>query len=349
MATILSLLGCLAIAAGTARASIGVFVGEPFGSFGTMLPTGHTSLYLDHICVASPTTFRPCRPGEFGAVLSRYHDLRPSTLDWYATPVLPFLYGVEDLADVPAFVTPQTVLDVRERYRRDHLQAFLPVSLDPGQIQGRKQSGEWGEGVGSAFDRRLFLYEIDTTPAQDAELLVWLNGLSDRRRYSLLHANCANFAADAVNLLYPQAIRLNKVGDFGMLSPKQVARSFDTFGDAHPELHLRVYEIPQLPGTLRRSRPLRGAAETFVKTKRYLATLIVIQPEAIAADWLVYEKADKWTVGNDATELHPEDWRALATYRIADRGAAPVVISPRSDPNSADIVASEADESRPSR
>ena len=30
----------------------------------------------------------------------------------------------------------------------------------------------------------------------------------------------------------------------------------DTYGHAHPELQLRVYEVPQIPGTLRRSRPL---------------------------------------------------------------------------------------------
>src|SRR5579875_2530841 len=78
---------------GPARASIGLVVGEPFGSFGTMMPNGHANIYLDHLCVETPTRLRPCLAGEHGAVLSRYHDLRHPALDWLAFPAPTFFYG----------------------------------------------------------------------------------------------------------------------------------------------------------------------------------------------------------------------------------------------------------------
>ena len=77
-----------------ARASMTVLVGEPFGNFGTMMPVGHTAIYLDHVCADVPLKLRACRVGEpEGVVVARYH--RIGNIDWIATPVLEFLYAVE--------------------------------------------------------------------------------------------------------------------------------------------------------------------------------------------------------------------------------------------------------------
>ena len=70
--------------------------------------------------------------------------------------------------------------------------------------------------------------------------------------------------------------------------------------------------MPQIPGTLRGSRPIRGAAETFVKTKRYVAALAVLQPELLLADWLLYEKRGRWHVGLDAIAIGPAAWQPMA-------------------------------------
>jgi hypothetical protein len=288
-----------------ASATIGLIVGEPFGSFGTMMPAGHAGIYLDHLCAETPTHLRLCRPGEPGVILSRYHDLRATNTDWMAIPVIPFLYSVDDPANTPTFVTPSLESELREAYRQAHLRAIVPDRITPQGNPTAPPYGDWEEAIGAAFDRRLFLYTIDTTPEQDAAILTLLNTQPDRRRYTLRRANCADFAADLLNLVLPGVFHRSKLADFDLSSPKTLARQLETYGNTHPELHLHVYEIPQLPGTLRRSRPLRGAAETFVKTKRYLATLLVIQPEAILADWIIYEKKGKWTPGQNATTLTP--------------------------------------------
>jgi hypothetical protein len=296
-----------------AYASIGLIVSEPFGSFGTMLPVGHAGVYLDHLCAETPTHLRPCHPGEFGVVISRYHDLRHPELDWLATPVIPFLYGVEDPATVPTFMTAAIESRLREQYRQAHLLAVVPDVIDKQGLHKPPHFGDWGESIGAAFDRRLFLYTIDNTPAQDAAILNYLNSDPNHRRYTLGRNNCADFAAALLTLVLPPeqptVFHRNFFGDFDMTTPKNLARRMTAFGLAHSALHPQTYIIPQIPGTLRRSRPLRGSAETFVKTKRYLATLIVIQPELIFTDWILYESAGKWTPGLDAAILQPADWR----------------------------------------
>jgi hypothetical protein len=111
-----------------------------------------------------------------------------------------------------------------------------------------------------------------------------------------------------LSIALPGEIHRNLLGDFDLMTPKQLARALDAYGQAHPEAHLRVYEVPQIAGSLRRSRPVRGSAETFVKTRRYLATLLAIQPEALLLDWIDYEAFDKWTLGLDATRIAPTEW-----------------------------------------
>ena len=286
-----------------ASASIGLVVGEPFGSFGTMMPTGHAAIYLDHLCAETPTHLRPCQPGESGVVVSRYHDLRATNGDWMAIPAPVFFYGVDDPANTPTFVTASLEAELRESYRQQHLLSITPNRFTRTGASVPPAYGDWEEGIGAAFDRRLFLYTLDTTPEKDAAILALLNDDPNQRRYTLRRSNCADFAADLISTVLPGVFRRAKLADFDMTAPKTLARQLDAYGQAHPEIHLRVAEIPQLPGTLRRSRPLRGGAETFVKTKRYLATLLVIQPEAVLADWIVYEKKGKWTPGKDASLL----------------------------------------------
>ncbi len=296
-----------------AHARIGLVIGEPFGSFGTMLPVGHAGIYLDHICADGPIHLRFCRPGETGVVLSRYHDLRSPDLDWMAVPAFTFFYGVDSASQVPAFVTPKLEADLREDYRQARLLAVAPDRLDRHGRLVAPGYGDWQEGIGAAFDRNLLIYSIETTPEQEAAILTLLNEQPNVRRYTLGRANCADFAKDLLSVVLPNVLHRNVLADFDMTTPKNLARQLNAYGETHPEAGLRVYAVPQLPGTLRRSRPLRGAAETFVKTKRYLVTLIVIQPEAILADWIVYEAKGKWPPGRNAEPLSPGLWSAALT------------------------------------
>jgi hypothetical protein len=245
-----------------------------------------------------------------GVVLSRYH--RVANIDWLAIPIMPFLYGVDRAEDVPEFMTLQIEAKIREQYRLRYLREIVPDG--PGGSAAAK--GEWVETIGVTYDRRVWAYRIDTTTEQEKRLIEVMNDRPNVRAYRLRTANCANFAADMMNLLFPGTVKVDKVADFGLMTPKQVGRSIVTYGHAHPEVHLSVMEIPQIPGTLRRSRPMWGVAEAGLKTKRYLATLLVIQPEVILGCGIAYLDRGRWKVGQDATEMSPEAWMIGPTGEV---------------------------------
>ena len=309
----LFLVWILTVTASSASARVGLLVGEPFGAFGTMMPVGHASIYVENLCAETPTQLRPCRPGEPGAVISRYHDLKTTHLDWLAFPLPIFLYGVPTPADAPGFITPAIEQQLRNQYREANLLAAVPDRTDAHGQSLPPRYGDWAEGIGAAFDRRLFLYTLNSTPAQDAAILALLTTQPNHRRYTLRRNNCADFAAQLLDLVLSAPLPRNKLGDFDLMTPKQLARGLEAYGQAHPEASLHAYVIPQLPGSLRRSRPLRGSSETFVKTKRYVAALVVLQPEALLLNWIDYEAFDKWKPGCNARPLTPQTLAALDT------------------------------------
>ena len=208
-----------------AQASLAVLVGEPFGSFGTMMPTGHVSLYLDRVCAEGPTKLRMCAAGEQpGVVLARLNAIQP--LDWIASPVMPFLYGVDSADQVLPFAT---TADVEAAAAGLPAAKAAPASF-PTQVEKTKASDEWWETVGVAYVRQVWGYEIATTREQDERFVARMNEMANRHDYHLHRMNCADFVADAVNFYYPGTVKENTVPDFHLMTPKQVARSVERYG-----------------------------------------------------------------------------------------------------------------------
>ena len=106
-----------------------------------------------------------------------------------------------------------------------------------------------------------------------------------------------------MKLYVPSVVHHDRIADFGFMTPKQVVRSLSQYASTRPGLKLKVWEIPQVPGSLRRSRPVRGGAEAGLKTKRYLFTLIAIQPEVPAALLILYLCHGRWKIGADAEPM----------------------------------------------
>ena len=268
-----------------------------------MMPVGHTAIYLDRVCADGPLKLRMCREGESaGVVVARYHAI--GQYDWLASPILEFLYAVERPEEVPRYVTADRVWEMRQTYRRRYLLDIVP--------DGTERDGavsEWWESAGVAYNRRLWGYQIATSEEQDERFVAMMNDRANRHLYHLRKTNCANFAADVVNFYFPGTVRRGDyVADFGLMTPKQVARRVAAYGRKHPEAALRVVEIPQVPGELRRSRPVRGGAEAGLKTKRYLATLLLLQPEIPIALTVLYLKHGRWDISKGATVVAPAEW-----------------------------------------
>jgi hypothetical protein len=305
---ILLALGLALIREPFAHASITVLVGEPFGSFGTMMPVGHTSIYLDHVCADGPLKVRLCGDDEpQGVVLARYRAM--GQYDWLATPIMDFLYATQDPSEIPSYATPGVIWAMRERYRERFLGGVVPDGMQgtPDRAGGAKHAhelGEWWETAGMAFSRRFWAYEVATTAEQDARLVAMMNGHANAHRYHLGGANCADFAAELVNFYYPGSVsRADRIADYGLMTPKHVVRSLSQYAKKHDDLNLRVWAIAQVPGSLRRSKIVQGGAETMLKTKRYLFTLLAIQPEVPLILGAFYISHGRWEVGKGAVPL----------------------------------------------
>jgi len=264
----------LVLSAGAMRADITLLLEEPFGTFGGMTPTGHAAIYLSRICAATPLSLRRCREGEQGVVISRYH--RIAGYDWIAIPIVPYLYAVERMDQVPQEVDEQYVVSLREDYRRRYLEDIVPDAGD-----GNAPPGDWIQLVGAAYDRTTYAFSITTTQGQDDQFIQVFNARPNEKQFNLLFHNCADFVRQAINFYYPRAIHRSFSADVGIMTPKQAAKCLVRYGKRHPGLRLSSFTIAQVPGKVPRSRPVRGVLESLLKSKRYilpLAPLAVLHP-----------------------------------------------------------------------
>ncbi len=278
----------LFIIAGIARLSAGValLVSEPFGKFGFFSPTGHASIYLSGVCAETPTRLRLCQPGESGVVISRYN--RVAGRDWIAIPLVPYLYAVERPEDVPATASAESVARLRDGYRRAHLLALVPDSP-----QGETPKGNWVQLVGAAYDRGIYGFALETTREDDERLIRHLNSRPNIKQFHLLYRNCADFARGLINVYYPRALRRSLIADAGITTPKHLGKSLVKYGRRRPELNLSHFVVPQVPG-LRRSTKVRGVNESLVRSKKYLAPLLLVQPWLAATAGVAYLTAGRF-------------------------------------------------------
>ena len=268
---LIPLLGLLVLLACIPRAqgSMSLLLEQPYGKLGIVDPGGHSAVYLDHVCAESPVQLRPCGPGELGVVLSRYDGI--DHYDWLAIPLIPYLYSVSDAEEIPVRVDHQSERELRDAYRRRHLESVAPDMPD-----GQAPAGNWYELVGSAFDRTIYGFRVRTTPEDDAYLIAAFNDKRNVERYNGLYRNCADFVRVTINMVYPHAVHRNYIADFGLTSPKSVARGLAHYAHKHPGVDLDVFVIPQVKGDLPRSHAAEDLTEGLLK--RYGMPLVVLSP-----------------------------------------------------------------------
>jgi hypothetical protein len=158
---------------------VALLMEEPFAKFGRFNPTGHAAIYLPRVCAETPVMLRRCEPGELGVVISRYH--RVGGYDWIAMPLVPYLYAVDDVKDIPKTANRSLEAELRDAYRREHLQDLVPDGPN-----GATPKGEWTQLVGSSYDRKIYGFEIPTTVEQDDQLIEELNTSENRADFNLL-------------------------------------------------------------------------------------------------------------------------------------------------------------------
>jgi hypothetical protein len=292
-------LGVVVMAIGGLRAfgDAALLMEEPFAQFGAFNPTGHAAIYLNHICAESPTRLRRCRPGEPGAVISRYHKI--DGYDWLAIPLVPYLYAVERVEDVPSTADAALEASLRDRYRRAHLLAYAPDVVD-GKKAGEAPGGEWIQLIGASYDRRIYGFQIQTSPEEDERFMDKFNDSPNVGHFNLLFHNCADFSRTLLNVYYPHSIHRNYFVDLGITTPKQVARSLTKYADRHSELAFSTFMIPQVPGSIKRSHSIDGVMESVVKSKKYVLPIAVLNPEIAAGLVVAYLTDGRFKPPKDA-------------------------------------------------
>lgn len=277
---------------------------EPYGFFGILNPTGHTAIYLERACAETPVKLRRCQPGELGSVIARYQGI--AGYDWVAIPLLPYLYSVDNAADVPVHVDRATVARLRDHYRETHLQT-LGEDLPPGSFL----HGGWTQLVGVAYERRIFAFRFQTTAAQDDAFIAQMNAGPNRSHFNLLVNNCADFARVALNTYFPRTFRRSIFPDAGMTTPKQISHKLVKYARKHPEVEIAIFEISQVPGYRHRSHSNKSIAESLITTG-YAVPIVLLNPYlagGLLADYLV--RGHFHLIPDNPPILEPDNLSAL--------------------------------------
>lgn len=299
-----------------AQAAATLFLGEPYGYDGSFAGTGHAAVYLSGVCASSPITLRSCSAGETGIVLSRYRGV--AGYDWIATPLIPYLYAVEKQEDIPLFADRKVVAFLRDRYRRNHLLSLIPDLPDGGTPEG-----DWYQLIGASYLRTIYAFEIETRPEQDMKLIFWLNDRSNRQKWNLITANCADFVREVISLYYPHSVHRSIIGDLGVTTPKQLARTLAKYSKQHAELQTSKFVIPQVPGTIPRSKRMRGVLEVMLSSKKYMLPIFLVHPYAAAGAVALYMGHWHFNLGKNAPVLDAR-FQLSDPLRPADRQAVRV-------------------------
>jgi hypothetical protein len=269
------------------RADVGVLLNESLDtSFARISGTGHSAIYFSRICPDSPVKLRLCRPDEHGSVISNYTTLgEDQPFEWNVVSLPMFLYGVEDPENRPLFGSEKIKHALEERYREKFLSGYCESSSCR-----TSNKAEWREMVAATLSRSIFMFVVDTTREQDLALIAEFNSLPNKNHFNGVTRNCAEFSRRILNTYFPHSARADYLNDLGLITPKAIARSFDRFGEHHPEAHLRVLHFAQLPGTIKRSSECRNATEQLYRSKKLLVPMILFADHElpfVAASYLL--------------------------------------------------------------
>ena len=293
------LLACLA--GSRAYGDVGVVLNESLDtSVARITSSGHTSVYFSRICPASPVKLRLCRPDEEGSVMSNYINLgEDQRYEWNLVPLNLYVYGVQDTRYRPVFGSPKIKKLLEERYREQALSEYCS-----GESCMTSDKAEWREMVGAGMSRSMYIFVVETTVQQDLDLIAQFNALPNENHFNGVTRNCADFTKDIINTYFPHSAHRDPLNDFGMTSPKAVARTFTQYALNHPESHFRVLHFSQLPGTIKRSSEARSGTEQLYHSKKLLIPMVIFAADAVPVAAAAYVLTGRFNPQHQF-EAHP--------------------------------------------
>jgi hypothetical protein len=255
-----------------AHADVGVVLNESLDtSVARITGSGHTAVYFSRICPASPVKLRLCQPGEQGSIISNYISLgEDQPFEWNIVPVNVYLYGVENPRHRPIIGSQKIKHVLEERYRENYLSEYCAT-----ESCKTSHKAEWREMVAATLERSMYMFVVNTTVEQDIALIEQFNAEANENHFNGMTRNCADFTRRIINTYFPNATGPDYINDFGMTSPKAIARSFTRYAHRHPDAGFRVLHFAQVPGTIKRSSDCRGGTEQLVRSKKLLVPMLI--------------------------------------------------------------------------
>jgi hypothetical protein len=258
------------LCSGRARGDVGIVLNESLDtSVARITGSGHSAVYLSRICPESPVKLRLCGPHEQGSVMSNYTTLgEDEPFEWNIVPLSVFVYGVADPESRPLFTSWKIKAALEENYRDTVLSGYC--ASHSCQTSGK---AEWREMVSASSERTLYILIVSTTVEQDRALIEKFNDAPNLNHFNGVTRNCADFTRNLINTYFPHATHREILNDFGITTPKAVARSFAHYAHGRPETEYRVLHFAQLPGPIKRSTECRNGTEQLYHSKKLLVPM----------------------------------------------------------------------------
>jgi hypothetical protein len=261
-----------------AKADVGLVLNDSLDtSVARITGAGHSAIYFSGICPETPIKMRLCRHGEHGSVVSNYTSLgEDQSFEWNIVPLDMYLYGVANAENRPLFASGKIKNLLETEYREKVLRDYCASH----SCQTSKKA-EWREMVSATSERTIYIFIVKTTEQQDLDLIEQFNSLPNVNHFNGVTRNCADFSKHIINTYFPHATHRDVLNDFGISSPKAMARTLAQYAHHHPELQYRVIHFAQSPGTIKRSSECRSETEQLYRSKKLLVPMAFLTWHAL--------------------------------------------------------------------
>src|SRR5215472_2582658 len=133
-----------------------------------------------------------------------------------------------------------------------------------------------------------------------------MNARANRDSYDFVTSNCADFVREVLNFYYPKSESRGKIADLFVSTPKRAAKSLVKYAQRHPDLEFTRFVIPQVPGTVKRSRPVHGVLESVFRANKYVAALAAFHPVIVGGVASAYVVGDRFNPASHADVFNIE-------------------------------------------
>ncbi len=276
------------------QADVSMLVLESVGVAGVFTGSGHTAVHLSNICADGPVKLRLCDRGEAGVVISSYPRFSDQiTQEWMAVPFIPYLYGVDDPSQIPIYANGEIRRLLRESYRKQHLRSHVPDNSD-----GTAPGGSWQKMLTMALNRDIYSFTVKTTTEEDEKFLRQFNAKKWESKFNVFSRNCADFTRKVMNMYFSGATRRDVINDFGITTPKALARSFTRYASSRPNRMFHITKYPQVVGPIWRSEDNKNFTQKAITSRKYIVPSLVFYPPVAGVMAGAYFLTGRYSIPN---------------------------------------------------